>query len=90
MAAWPPDSVVEDRETSGLVLSVGALDGELFPGERLNLRVRNVRGIFALGGEDKGPSFGADEIGVQSPLVGMRPAGIPAVRVQGGRATPLP
>jgi hypothetical protein len=77
-------------EKSGLVLSVGALDGEILPGERLNLRMRRVRGILALGAEDKGPTFGADELGVQAALVGMRPSGIPAVRVQGGYATPLP
>ena len=37
-----------------------------------------------------GPSFGADEIDVQTALVGLRPPGVPALRVNAGHASPLP
>jgi hypothetical protein len=93
--ASPPGVVIEsarvelhDRQ-SGLGITVDGLEGELRPGERLALRMRGVRGVLALAG-DEGPSFGADEMDVQAALVGMRPAGLPAVRLKGGFASPLP
>jgi hypothetical protein len=75
---------------TGLSLSVRGLEGQVLPGERVNLRLQRVRGLLVLAGEDRGPTFGAEELGVQAALVGMRPAGIPVLRVQGGYATPLP
>jgi hypothetical protein len=80
---------VRDRK-SGLAVTVKSLDGQVLPGDRLSLRLRGVEGLLALAGDDKGPRFGAGEIGVQAVLVGMKPAGIPGLRIEGGFATPLP
>src|SRR4029077_18435011 len=49
-----------------------------------------LHGVLALGGEGEGPKFGADELDLQSPLEGMRPSGVPSVRVAGVQASPLP
>ena len=54
------------------------------------MRLRGVQGELTLGEEGQGPSFGADEIDVQTPLAGLRPTGVPALRVTAGRASPLP
>jgi Transglycosylase len=75
---------------SGLAVAVGDLQGQVTPGEKVALQLRRIRGRLALGSDDKGPTFGADEVDVQGPLVGLRPAGVPLVRVEGGHATPLP
>jgi hypothetical protein len=77
-------------EKTHLRVSVGALDGEIQPGARLSLRMRGLRGGLALGSEGEGPRFGAEEIDLQTPLKGMRPSGIPSVRIAGGTASPLP
>ena len=71
-------------------MAIGSFDGELRPGTRFVLRLRAVRGQLAIGDGGAGPSFGADEIDVQTPLVGLRPTGVPALRVTAGRASPLP
>ncbi len=95
-APTPPGVVVEGAALelrdalTGLSISIARLDGRVRPGERLDLRLRKVRGLLAVAGEGKGPTFGGDELDVQTALAGMRPAGIPALRVQGGYATPLP
>jgi hypothetical protein len=60
------------------------------PDERLALDVHGVRGLLAVGGEETGPRFGADELHVEVPLAGLHPSGAPGVRVAGGSATPLP
>jgi hypothetical protein len=73
-----------------LSLHIAAFDGELRPGQRLAFRLRGVRGVLALGGEGAGPRFGADELDLQSPLEGLRPTGVPSLRVAGGEASPLP
>lgn len=80
---------VRDEE-SHLKVSIAALDGEISPGARLVLRMRGLRGVLALGGEGEGPRFDAEELDVQTPLKGMRPSGIPSVRIAGGTASPLP
>ena len=77
-------------EKSHLYLKVNGLDGEVRPGTRLSLRMRGLQGGMALGGEGQGPRFGAEELDVDAPLTGMRPAGIPSLRVAGGSASPLP
>ncbi|HEX3904305.1 MAG TPA: biosynthetic peptidoglycan transglycosylase [Polyangia bacterium] len=85
------DATIEARdEKSHLRLSIAGLDGEIRPGARLALRMRAVKGGLMLGGEGEGPRFGADELDVETPLTGMRPSGIPALRVAGGSASPLP
>jgi hypothetical protein len=94
-ASTPPGVVIESAtfdvrdRASGLGLNVARLDGELLPGERLSLRAREVRGLLALGG-DEGPRFGADEVDVRAALTGLRPVGLPSLRLAGGFATPLP
>jgi Transglycosylase len=95
-ASAPPGLVIEnasieahDRK-SGLSVTVEGLDGEIVPNGRLALHARGVSGVLALAGDDQGPRFGADEIHVEAPLEGTRPRGLPAVRVKGGFATPLP
>jgi hypothetical protein len=80
---------LRDRQ-SGLVVSVAAFDGEALPGVRAALRMRGVRGVLALAGDDQGPRFGADELDLEAPLEGMHPHGVPSLRVKGGFATPLP
>ena len=93
--ATPPGLVIESAvidvrdRTSGLGVTVAGLSGEVLPGQRLVLRARGIKGGLALSG-DEGPRFGADELDVQTPLAGMRPTGVPALRVKGGFATPLP
>jgi hypothetical protein len=94
-ASPPPGIVIEgarvevrDRQ-SGVSVAIDGLDGEVLPGERLALRARGLRGVLALSG-DEGPRFGADEADVQAPLEGLRPAGLPALRLKDGFATPLP
>ncbi len=77
-------------EASHLRVSIAGLDGELQPGARLSLRMHGLRGGLALGGEGEGPHFDAEELDVQTPLKGMRPTGIPSVRIAGGTASPLP
>jgi hypothetical protein len=77
-------------ETSHLHVSIAGLDGEVQPGTRLALRMRGLRGGLALGGDGAGPRFDADELDIQTPLKGMRPSGIPSVRIAGGTASPLP
>ena len=91
-----PDVVIESAsidardETSHLRVSIAALDGEIQPGSRLALRMHGLRGGLMLGGEGEGPHFDADELDVQTPLAGMKPSGIPSVRIAGGTASPLP
>ncbi|MDB4979497.1 MAG: glycosyl transferase family 51 [Myxococcales bacterium] len=80
---------VHDR-SSGLGFAIASLDGEISPGERLALGARGVSGLLALGGEETGPRFGADEVHVETALVGLHPSGPPGMRVAGGYATPLP
>ena len=77
-------------EASHLRVSIAALDGEVQPGSRLALRMHGLRGGLMLGGEGEGPHFDADELDVQTPLAGMKPSGIPSVRIAGGTASPLP
>jgi hypothetical protein len=77
-------------EAKHLSLKIGSFDAELRPGTKLAVRLRGVRGVVALGAEGEGPSFAADEIDVQTPLTGLRPTGVPALRVTAGRASPLP
>ncbi|HEX4404432.1 MAG TPA: biosynthetic peptidoglycan transglycosylase [Polyangia bacterium] len=94
--ATPPGIIVEsatvdvrDRQ-SGLGVTVDALTGELLPGTHVVLHARGVHGVLALTGDDQGPKFGADEVDVEASLAGMHPVGVPALRVSGGSATPLP
>ncbi len=81
------DARDEDRH---LLLSIASVDGSLRPGARLALRMHGLTGGLALGGEGEGPRFGADELDIETPLEGLRPTGIPSVRVEGGSASPLP
>ncbi len=92
----PPGIVIEsasiearDRD-SGLVLAVDGLEGEVIPNGHLALHARGVHGVLALAGDDQGPRFGADEVHIEAPLEGQRPKGLPALRVKGGFASPLP
>jgi hypothetical protein len=85
------DASIEARdEESHLHVAIANLDGEIRPGARLALRMHAVKGGLALGSEGAGPRFGADELDVETPLSGMRPTGIPSLRVAGGQASPLP
>jgi hypothetical protein len=85
------DAAVEARDNEKhLQVSIGGLEGELRPGTRLALRMRAVKGALVLGGEGEGPHFVADELDVETPLAGLRPSGIPSLRVAGGTASPLP
>jgi hypothetical protein len=80
---------VRDEETR-LRVAIPSLSGELHPGTRLALRMRGLHGGLALGGDGGGPRFGADELDVETPLAGMKPTGIPSIRLAGGTASPLP
>ncbi|HVZ72065.1 MAG TPA: biosynthetic peptidoglycan transglycosylase [Polyangia bacterium] len=80
---------VHDR-TSGLGVTIANLDGEVKPDDHLALRARGVSGLLAVGGDETGPRFGADELRVEAPLAGLRPTGAPGLHVTGGSATPLP
>ena len=73
-----------------VAVKVASFDAELRPGTKLAVRLRGLHGVLALGDEGQGPSFAADEIDVQTPLAGLRPTGVPALRVTAGRASPLP
>jgi hypothetical protein len=92
----PPGVVIESAsleardQKSGLAVVVDGLTGEVIPNGRLALHATGVHGLLALGSDDQGPRFGADEVHVEAPLEGMRPKGLPALRVKGGFATPLP
>jgi hypothetical protein len=77
-------------ETKHVALRIGLFDAELRPGTKLAVRLRGVRGVLTLGAEGEGPSFSAEEIDVQTPLAGLRPTGVPSLRVTAGRASPLP
>jgi hypothetical protein len=77
-------------EASRLALYVGSFDGELRPDSRLAFHLRNTRAVLAFGDAGQGPRFGADELDVQTPLTGLRPSGVPSLRVKGGEASPLP
>ncbi len=94
--ATPPGIIIESAAVdvrdrlSGLGVTVDALAGEVLPGTHVVLHARGLHGVLALAGDDQGPKFGADEIDVEAPLVGMHPVGMPALRVNGGSATPLP
>ncbi len=83
-------SIEARDEASHLRVSIDGLDGDLQPGTRLALRMRGLRGSLALGSDGAGPRFDADELDVQTPLKGMRPTGIPSLRIAGGTASPLP
>jgi hypothetical protein len=91
-----PDLVIEGAAleardaSSHLVLQITSFDGEVRPDQRLAFRLRKVHGVLAIGGDGEGPSFGAEELDLQSPLTGMHPSGVPALRVAGGQASPLP
>jgi hypothetical protein len=80
---------IRDDETR-LRLAIPSLSGELRPGAKLALRMRGLHGGLAFGGDGGGPRFGADELDVETPLRGLRPTGIPSIRVAGGTASPLP
>jgi hypothetical protein len=92
----PPGIVIESAtidardHDSGLSVFIEGLEGEIIPNGRLALHARGVRGVLGLGGDEQGPLFGADEVHVEAPLEGQRPKGLPALRVQGGYASPLP
>jgi len=73
-----------------VAVKVASFDAELRPGTKLAVRLRGIHGVLALGDEGQGPSFAADEVDVQTPLAGLRPTGVPALRVTAGRASPLP
>src|SRR5437762_754709 len=91
-----PDVVITDGaleardDQKHLAVKVGSFDAELRPGAKLALRLRGVRGVLTLGAEGEGPSFSADEIDGRTPLAGLRPTGVPSLRVTAGRASPLP
>jgi hypothetical protein len=91
----PPGLILESASfdlrdrVSGLGVAVERLSGEVLPGERLSLRARGIKGALALSG-DEGPRFGADEADVNASLSGMKPVGVPALRLAGGFASPLP
>jgi hypothetical protein len=91
-----PDVVITDGtleardERKHIALKVGSFDAELRPGTKLAVHLRGVRGVLTLGAEGEGPSFAADEIDAQTPLAGLRPTGVPSLRVTAGRASPLP
>ncbi|HVY37768.1 MAG TPA: biosynthetic peptidoglycan transglycosylase [Polyangia bacterium] len=80
---------IRDEETR-LRLAIPSLSGEIHPGTRLALRMRGLHGGLAFGGDGGGPRFGADELDLDTPLAGMKPTGIPSIRVAGGTASPLP
>jgi hypothetical protein len=92
----PPGVVIESASIeahdhgSGLSVVIDGLDGEIIPNGRLALHARGVHGLLALAGDEQGPRFGAAEVHVEAPLEGQRPKGLPALRVRGGFATPLP
>ena len=73
-----------------LAVKIASFDAELRPGTKLAVRLRGVKGELAIGAEGQGPSFAAAEIDVQTPLAGLRPKGVPSLRVNAGRASPLP
>jgi hypothetical protein len=77
-------------EKKHLQVKVGSFDAELRPDTKLAVRLKAVRAVLALGAEGEGPSFAADEIDVQTPLAGLRPKGVPSLRLTAGRALPLP
>ncbi|HLK93424.1 MAG TPA: biosynthetic peptidoglycan transglycosylase, partial [Polyangia bacterium] len=83
-------SILVHDEASHLQLAIPDLSGEIHPGARMAFHLRGLKGGLALGGEGEGPKFGADELDVETPLTGLRPSGIPALRVAGGHASPLP
>jgi Transglycosylase len=83
-------SIVARDEKNHVHLAIPSLSGEIRPGQRLALRMHAVKAALELGAEGHGPSFGADELDVETPLAGMRPTGIPSLRVAGGSASPLP
>ena len=83
-------SIEARDEGSHLHIAVASLDGEIHPGARMAFRMHAVKGGLAFGGEGAGPRFGAEELDVETPLAGMRPTGIPSLRVAGGEASPLP
>ncbi len=83
-------SIEARDEGSHLHLAIASLDGEIHPGARMAFRMHAVKGGLAFGGEGAGPRFGAEELDVETPLAGMRPTGIPSLRVAGGEASPLP
>src|SRR5262245_21460618 len=91
-----PDVVITDGaleardETKHISRKIASFDAELRPDAKLAVRLRGVKGELALGEEGQGPSFGADEIDLQTPLAGLRPKGVPSLRVTAGRASPLP
>jgi len=85
------NGVIEARDhDKHVAVKVASFDAELRPGTKLAVRLRNIHGVLALGDEGQGPSFAADEVDVQTPLAGLRPTGVPALRVTAGRASPLP
>jgi hypothetical protein len=83
-------SIEARDEGSHLHVVIPSLDGEIHPGARMAFRMHAVKGGLAFGGEGAGPRFGAEELDVETPLAGMRPTGIPSLRVAGGEASPLP
>jgi hypothetical protein len=85
------DGALEARDDGKhLAVKIASFDAELRPDTKLAVRLRGVKGELALGEEGQGPSFGADEIDLQTPLAGLRPKGVPSLRVTAGRASPLP
>ncbi len=83
-------SIEARDEGSHLHIAIASLDGEIHPGARMAFRMHAVKGGLAFGGDGAGPRFGAEELDVETPLAGMRPTGIPSLRVAGGEASPLP
>ena len=77
-------------DTKHVVIKIAGFDAELRPDAKLAVHLRGVKGELALGEEGQGPSFGAEEIDLQTPLAGLRPKGVPSLRMTEGRASPLP
>ena len=85
-----PDVVVTNGaleardEDKHVAVKVASFDAELRPGTKLAVRLRGVHGELALGDDGQGPSFGADEIDVQTALAGLRPDGRAGAARDGG------
>ena len=83
-------SIEARDEGTHLHVVIPSLDGEIHPGARMAFRMHALKGGLAFGADGAGPRFGAEELDVETPLAGMRPTGIPSLRVAGGEASPLP
>jgi hypothetical protein len=75
---------------SDLSLSVGNFQANWEPSRRFSISAGAVEGKLGARSSENAPSFGAESVGIEGPLAGMRPHGFPQISVKEGQVRLMP